>query len=69
MKIHTNTLPEEVSDAFCDPIQQPPDVNACHVACPGSCVLSPWSDWSDCSKVVYQALNIIVVLKFNFFIK
>ncbi|KDR24128.1 Thrombospondin type-1 domain-containing protein 7B [Zootermopsis nevadensis] len=40
----------EVADAYCDPVMQPPDLNACHVACPGSCVLGPWSDWSDCPQ-------------------
>lgn len=41
----------EVADVYCDPVMQPPDLNACHVACPGTCVLGPWSDWSDCPQV------------------
>jgi hypothetical protein len=44
-------VPTEVADVFCDPVLQPPDLNACHVACPGTCVLGPWSDWSDCPQV------------------
>jgi len=44
-------VPVEVADIYCDPVVQPPDLNACHVACPGTCVLGPWSDWSDCPQV------------------
>jgi len=44
-------VPVEVADVYCDPVVQPPDLNACHVACPGTCVLGPWSDWSDCPQV------------------
>ena len=44
-------VPVEVADIYCDPVLQPPDLNACHVACPGTCVLGPWSDWSDCPQV------------------
>nr|CAD7426298.1 unnamed protein product [Timema monikensis] len=50
MQLQPDELPTEVSDMFCDPIIQPADVNACHVACPGDCVLGPWSDWSECYK-------------------
>nr|CAD7414041.1 unnamed protein product [Timema poppensis] len=50
MQLQPDELPTEVSDMFCDPIVQPADVNACHVACPGDCVLGPWSDWSECYK-------------------
>ncbi|XP_039285521.1 LOW QUALITY PROTEIN: thrombospondin type-1 domain-containing protein 7A [Nilaparvata lugens] len=41
---------EEVSKDFCDWTTQPSDTNACHVACPGDCVLSSWSEWSLCPK-------------------
>jgi hypothetical protein len=44
-------VPVEVADIYCDPVVQSPDLNACHVACPGTCVLGPWSDWSDCPQV------------------
>ena len=44
-------VPVEVADVYCDPVVQPPDLNACHVACSGTCVLGPWSDWSDCPQV------------------
>lgn len=40
-----------VDDEFCDWTTQPVDINACHVACPGDCVLSAWSEWSTCPKV------------------
>ncbi|CAG2064393.1 unnamed protein product [Timema podura] len=54
MQLQPHELPTEVSDMFCDPIVQPADVNACHVACPGDCVLGRWSDWSECYKVSYK---------------
>lgn len=41
----------EVNDAYCDWTEQPADFSACHTACPGDCVLGPWSEWSPCSKV------------------
>ncbi|XP_075225413.1 thrombospondin type-1 domain-containing protein 7A-like [Lycorma delicatula] len=41
---------EEVGDEYCDWTTQPADINACHVACPGDCVLSSWSEWSLCPK-------------------
>ncbi|XP_071440668.1 thrombospondin type-1 domain-containing protein 7B-like, partial [Hetaerina americana] len=50
LRIIPHRPPLEVGDEMCDPIIQPADVNACHVACPGQCVVSPWSDWSDCPK-------------------
>ncbi|CAH0388371.1 unnamed protein product [Bemisia tabaci] len=40
----------EVNDAYCDWTEQPADFSACHTACPGDCVLGPWSEWSPCSK-------------------
>lgn len=55
-------VPVEVADIYCDPVVQPPDLNACHVACPGTCVLGPWSDWSDCPQVctivVFSSLSL-----------
>lgn len=42
----------QVKDEYCDPIEQPDDISACHVSCPGNCVVSPWSAWSDCDKVI-----------------
>ncbi|XP_054260593.1 thrombospondin type-1 domain-containing protein 7A-like [Macrosteles quadrilineatus] len=39
-----------VDDEYCDWTTQPVDINACHVACPGDCVLSAWSEWSSCPK-------------------
>lgn len=44
----TNT---QVKEEMCDWTTQPADINACHLACPGDCVLSPWSEWSICPKV------------------
>lgn len=41
-----------VADALCDPILQPADLNSCHLPCPGECVVSQWSEWSQCSQVI-----------------
>lgn len=46
----TNT---ESSASLCDWTVRPADTAACHVACPGDCVLGPWSDWSPCPKVKF----------------
>ncbi|KAL1139411.1 hypothetical protein AAG570_006395 [Ranatra chinensis] len=43
----TNT---PVQETLCDWTIRTSDINACHVACPGDCVLSPWSEWSICPK-------------------
>jgi hypothetical protein len=57
MRIDEGTgVSTEVADVYCDPVLQPPDDNACHVACPGSCVLGPWSDWSDCPQVCIMVI-------------
>ncbi|CAH1396828.1 unnamed protein product [Nezara viridula] len=40
----------ESLDSLCDWTVRPADIAACHVACPGDCVLGPWSDWSPCPK-------------------
>ncbi|XP_063229191.1 thrombospondin type-1 domain-containing protein 7A-like [Bacillus rossius redtenbacheri] len=50
MQRRLHDLPLEKADQYCDRVTQPPDINACHVACPGECVLGPWSDWSECSQ-------------------
>ncbi|KAJ4439806.1 hypothetical protein ANN_07934 [Periplaneta americana] len=53
-------IPNEVADVYCDSVGQPPDLNACHVACPGDCVLGPWSDWSDCPQVRTAQCGVIL---------
>lgn len=45
------TTRNPMEDALCDPVDQPADLNACHMPCPGECVLSSWSDWSQCAAV------------------
>uniref|UniRef100_A0A8D8QUS7 Thrombospondin type-1 domain-containing protein 7B n=1 Tax=Cacopsylla melanoneura TaxID=428564 RepID=A0A8D8QUS7_9HEMI len=39
---------QAVDNKYCDWATQPSDINNCHVACPGDCVLSSWSEWSSC---------------------
>lgn len=41
----------QVPKSYCDWITEPANFSTCHIACPGDCVLSEWSDWSSCSKV------------------
>ncbi|XP_024081370.1 thrombospondin type-1 domain-containing protein 7A-like isoform X2 [Cimex lectularius] len=40
----------EVEEEMCDWATQPLNMKPCHIACPGDCVLSPWSEWSLCPK-------------------
>lgn len=49
--IHVNTG-IEMSEEYCDWTVRPDGVNLCTIACPGDCVLSGWSDWSPCPKVI-----------------
>lgn len=41
-----------MSEEYCDWTERPDGVNLCTIACPGDCVLSGWSDWSPCPKVI-----------------
>ncbi|KAF6210950.1 hypothetical protein GE061_014063 [Apolygus lucorum] len=47
--VDTRTV-TQVNEGLCDWTTRPSDINGCHVACPGDCVLSPWSEWSICPK-------------------
>ncbi|KAG7276413.1 hypothetical protein CRUP_007473 [Coryphaenoides rupestris] len=40
---------KEVPDSQCAG-KAPPPTLACEVACPGDCVVGPWSSWSPCSQ-------------------
>ena len=42
-----------VEDALCDSTNKPPNTRSCVVSCPGECVLTEWSEWSPCSKVIF----------------
>nr|XP_037278252.1 thrombospondin type-1 domain-containing protein 7A-like [Rhipicephalus microplus] len=39
---------QELTEDECDPLQKPPDSEACKLHCPGECVVSEWSQWSSC---------------------
>ena len=41
-----------VHEALCDPANKPATSQTCEVACSGECVLTPWSVWSPCNKVI-----------------
>ena len=40
-----------VLEKFCDTSLRPDTEEDCYDPCPGHCVLSPWSHWSQCSQV------------------
>jgi len=37
-----------VDDPICDAANKPADEQKCHIACPGHCVVSPWTSWTSC---------------------
>ncbi|XP_071515666.1 thrombospondin type-1 domain-containing protein 7B-like [Panulirus ornatus] len=43
-------LQQQVSESECDTSLKPPNQQACHISCPGECVVSSWSPWSSCSQ-------------------
>lgn len=57
--IHVNTG-IEMSEEYCDWTVRPDGVNLCTIACPGDCVLSGWSDWSPCPKVIMYTFLFII---------
>lgn len=52
-----------MSEEYCDWTVRPDGVNLCTIACPGDCVLSGWSDWSLCPKVIIYTYIFIVYVK------
>lgn len=48
-----------MSEEYCDWTVRPDGVNLCTIACPGDCVLSGWSDWSPCPKVIMSTYMFI----------
>ena len=38
-------------EKFCDRLTRPAEEEECYEPCPGHCVLSPWSSWSQCDEV------------------
>ena len=49
-----------VDDSICDVANKPPDQQKCHIACPGDCVVSPWTPWTPCHNVWFT-IHIISV--------
>ncbi|GFO20406.1 thrombospondin type-1 domain-containing protein 7a [Plakobranchus ocellatus] len=39
-----------VQGSFCDSRDRPPEVKSCSLPCPSECVLSEWSDWTQCRE-------------------
>ena len=49
----------DVDEDLCDRRTKPREMSYCLVACRGHCVVSLWSEWSDCSEVdQLQPVNI-----------
>lgn len=49
-----------VDDPICDVANKPPDQQKCHIACPGDCVVSPWTPWTPCRNVLFT-IHIVFV--------
>ena len=51
MRTYDNHEAVEVREYYCDPRTKPVETDRCIVPCPGDCVTSHWSEWSDCPQV------------------
>jgi len=41
----------EEDDFMCEKTTKPYEINYCQLPCPGHCVVSSWTSWSNCSEV------------------
>lgn len=39
-----------VNEIFCDPSTRPPETVKCYLPCPDDCIVSSWSQWSECKQ-------------------
>ena len=46
--------PAVVLEKFCDTVARPDTMEDCYEPCPGHCVVSQWSPWSQCAEVRQQ---------------
>ena len=49
--------PAVVLEKFCDTLMRPDTEEECYEPCPGHCVVSAWSHWSQCSQVGLNIYN------------
>ena len=52
----------EAEEHFCDPVMKPRETNHCTLPCPGHCVVSEWSEWSNCPLVSNHIINIVEII-------
>lgn len=53
------------SDFFCRSEPRPIGRQVCEMPCPGQCVVSDWSRWSECPRVSFQSPGLIFSLLFG----
>ena len=52
----------EVDESRCDKALRPFEINYCRLPCPGHCVVTNWSAWSQCTQVNIRQGRLLLLL-------